>query len=128
MMGYFKPLRRKFGVMTLVLACLFTAGWIRSRYYEDWGFVRLGNTFYLLQSHQGGFSYHKWPKPPPTGQWFGSRSVQNIAILTIGNAPRNHFFIHYSTSAILLTPLAAWLLLSKPRAKVEPALPEQKRL
>lgn len=27
---YFKPLRRKIGVITLVLACVLTAGWIRS--------------------------------------------------------------------------------------------------
>lgn len=33
---YFKPLRRKFGVLTLVMACVLVAGWIRSksRMYE----------------------------------------------------------------------------------------------
>ena len=29
-MGYFKPLRRKIGVLTLLLACVFAAGWVRS--------------------------------------------------------------------------------------------------
>ena len=107
MWSYFKPLRRKIGDVTLVLACVFAAGNIRCRYYyEDWGFVRVGQTYYLLQSHHGGFSYHKWPKPPPN-QWFGSRSVQTISILGIGTGPRNHFFIDYFASAVLLTPLAA---------------------
>ena len=32
---FFKPLRRKFGVMTLVLACVFALGWVRSIYYSD---------------------------------------------------------------------------------------------
>ena len=29
-MGYFKPLRRKIGVLTLALSCVFAAGWVRS--------------------------------------------------------------------------------------------------
>ena len=34
-MGYFKPLRRKFGVITLVMACVFAAGWVRSLFVFD---------------------------------------------------------------------------------------------
>ena len=30
MVGYFKPLRRKIGMLMLMLACLSTAGWVRS--------------------------------------------------------------------------------------------------
>lgn len=30
MRGYFKPLRRKIGVLTLVMACLLLGGWMRS--------------------------------------------------------------------------------------------------
>src|SRR5689334_11887992 len=36
---YFKPFRRKIGVITLVMACVFSAGWIRSRNTSD--FLRL---------------------------------------------------------------------------------------
>lgn len=32
---YFKPLRRKIGVVTLAMACLFAAGWVRSRFIVD---------------------------------------------------------------------------------------------
>jgi hypothetical protein len=36
MMGsYFKPLRRKFGLVTLVMACAFMAGWVRSQLICD---------------------------------------------------------------------------------------------
>lgn len=35
MNGYFKPLRRKLGVVTLLLACIFAAGWVRSNYKYD---------------------------------------------------------------------------------------------
>lgn len=35
MWNYFKPLRRKLGVATLVLACVFTAGWVRSLLVVD---------------------------------------------------------------------------------------------
>jgi len=33
--GYFKPWRRKLGVVTLVMACVFAAGWIRSGDSQD---------------------------------------------------------------------------------------------
>lgn len=124
MREFFRGWKRKLGVVTLLMACVFVAAEIRGRFYEDWRFVRIGQTYYLLQSQHGGFSYHKWPKPPPSGQWFGSRSAQSITILGIGTAPSNHFFLDYSTSAILLTPLAAWLLLS--RSRTSRPVPEAK--
>lgn len=34
-MGFFKPLRRKFGVVTLVMACVFACGWVRSVYISE---------------------------------------------------------------------------------------------
>lgn len=35
MSEYFKPWRRKIGVLTLLIASMFTAGWIRSSTVED---------------------------------------------------------------------------------------------
>ena len=35
MNAYFKPLRRKLGVITLALACVFAAGWFRSHVVAD---------------------------------------------------------------------------------------------
>lgn len=34
-MGHFKPLRRKIGVLTLLLACMALVGWVRSNTVED---------------------------------------------------------------------------------------------
>jgi hypothetical protein len=35
MRDFFKPWRRKAGCVTLVMACLFAAGWVRSRSFHD---------------------------------------------------------------------------------------------
>ena len=32
---YFKPYRRKFGILTLMIACKFMAGWVRSLFIHD---------------------------------------------------------------------------------------------
>lgn len=40
-MGYLAPLRRKFGVVTLIGACLFTAVWVRSLIASDRITIRL---------------------------------------------------------------------------------------
>jgi len=34
-MGYFKPLRRKIGIVTLLLACVFMGGWVRSSFFIE---------------------------------------------------------------------------------------------
>ena len=40
MSGYFIPLRRKFGIATLAIACVFVAGWMRSLVFiDEIGFV-----------------------------------------------------------------------------------------
>lgn len=36
---FFKGWRRKTGVLTLVMACLFAAVWVRSMYQRDYQFV-----------------------------------------------------------------------------------------
>lgn len=33
--SFFKPWRRKLGLLTLLMACVFAAGWVRSRFSED---------------------------------------------------------------------------------------------
>lgn len=35
MNGFFKPLRRKIGVLTLALACVFITGWLRSKKFSE---------------------------------------------------------------------------------------------
>ena len=118
MNGYFRPLRRKLGILTIAMACVFAAMWVRSCYYDDWCFVRLGDTYYLLQSELGRLTCKKWPTPPPNGDIFGLRP--HFTVMATGIARRFLFSISYSASAISLTLVSAWLLLSKPRLKPTP--------
>ena len=48
--GYFKPWRRKVGICTLLLVCLFAAGWVRSFFRADCVFSDTSQ----FQSHNGG--------------------------------------------------------------------------
>ena len=52
---YFKPLRRKLGVVTLVMACVFAVGWVRGqiRYDEFRIFLWKATTVQLSSSHSG---------------------------------------------------------------------------
>lgn len=52
--GYFKPLRRKLGVVTLVMACVLMVGWVRSHSDDDRVYCPLGaNTYCSLRSSDG---------------------------------------------------------------------------
>ena len=54
MNGYFKPPRRKLGVVTLGLTCVFAAGWVRSLGGEEHVFCPVGkSTYYTLASDKG---------------------------------------------------------------------------
>lgn len=62
MLQYFKPLRRKIGMVTQVMACLFAVGWVRSLIVADevdWG---RGNLDHQLISHAGSirWQYKRW--------------------------------------------------------------------
>jgi hypothetical protein len=50
---YFKPRRRKIGVVTLVLACVFAAGWVRSEATYDFVTLNLGDSVYKVGSFSG---------------------------------------------------------------------------
>ena len=116
---YFKAWRRKFGVVTLVIACVFTAAWIRGFYYEDWAIVHFGNAHYLLRSDHGGLSCNKWDRPLPKGlPSQGTQPLSRITVLATRPAPQSDFFVYYSGVAISLGMLSAYLLLSRlpPRA------------
>ncbi len=54
---YFNPWRRKIGCMTLVLACLFIAGWVRSQHFSDFIKCRIGPQHWLfLRSNNDSFA------------------------------------------------------------------------
>lgn len=54
---FFKPLRRKFGVVTLGLACVLMVGWVRSLSAEDR--IDLWNDTWLTSS-RGPVSWERW--------------------------------------------------------------------
>ena len=87
MLDYFKPVRRKLGVVTLAMACLFAAGWVRSDHRSDivmydlnvnddnWGAISsyrqrlrwahiFGDPDNLKES--AGFQVLSYPVPPPS--------------------------------------------------------------
>ena len=107
---YFKPWRRKIGVVTLVMACVFAGAWVRSILVHDVIRIGPGNVECIIVSHAGIFSIWVGPdSPKPTSSWkiFGP----------IVTAPATHpgIPLPYSIIVIPLTLLSAYLLFSKQR-------------
>jgi hypothetical protein len=143
MWSYFKPLRRKIGVATLVLACVFATGWVRSLIVCDgllppWGPGELWSkngamilvTSILPRDPQASTSF-EWLRYPLADARFiyenGSfgcswrfEFVQSGICDCSLNGPRVVFTVYklwYGFITIPLTLLSAWLLLSKPQEK-----------
>jgi hypothetical protein len=87
--SYFKPWRRKIGVVTLMLACVLAANWICSAFAE-----RCLNLF--------GIGLYFTPEATEVV------TVNSMCIVGI-------FVVSHWLIVIPLTLLSAWLLLSKPR-------------
>lgn len=149
---YFKPLRRRIGVVTLVVACVFAAGWVRSLDRGDFLSSQLG----LSCSIAGGlfhefttgatnpnslFRYHSavmddWiidpyrnPKWEHKWKWqllgFGFSEYKYMALMKTGDMGRvdlAFYRIPYWSMVIPLALVSAYLLLSKPRAGKPPVL------
>lgn len=133
MRAYFKPLRRKLGVVTLVAACLMSIGWARS--------LVVGDAFQFTAGRGGAF--HQFASEFGAVQWSCWRinrylnpewATWPIAADPFGNAidRDDNWSIHYGSPGKLasltipywmivvpLTLLSAWLLLSKSR-RLEP--------
>jgi hypothetical protein len=142
MTAYFKSLRRKLGVATLAMACMFSGGWVRSLYIMDtFAFSHLPNEL-LLVSGDGvvgwqtisatsigslfdGFRWHS-QMPRSIEDIFNRAESLNkwhwngFGVMQLDNSTRLGC-IPYWSLVIPLTLLSAWLLLSKPRtAKTKP--------
>ena len=93
---YFKPWRRKFGVLTLGMACVFMAGWVRSR--SGWDALEFFRGSFAIQSDDGNLLLarivlnpsgrelkwsaipgHYWRGPDPNNPWqpipFGQNKI-----------------------------------------------------
>lgn len=70
----FKPMRRKIGVLTLVMACVFMAGWVRSKSKFENLEIPLGETAYAygVTSKGGGIDVYRVAGMEPAGEWIYS--------------------------------------------------------
>ncbi len=145
MNGYFRPLRRKFGVLTLLLACVFMVGWVRSLTVIDvltlrpdkycsvfivsnksWMFLQIAKAE-VRQAHR-----LRWPtsyrseRARHLKHFFKCYPGQPNVLIVDGKSPLPKLSVYacpYWSIIIPLTLLSAWLLLSKPRKKKSTELP-----
>lgn len=152
--SYFKPLRRKVGVVTLVLACLFAAGWVRSWNVHDvFSMARRQQSIDHLVSHCDSLfwatSHMNSPGESNIPFWSTNRFAfphtvadgPNADILwrwrycgfgtgEINDQPASYVSrtaivaIPYWSIVLPLTLLSAWLLLLKPRTEKLNQVPE----
>ena len=144
-MSYFKPLRRKFGVLTLGLACVFMSAWVRSlTIHEGIIFQASQSSDQRLISFQGAIHWC-WldgssdRQSFPSVKWLSSPHRTNLMVINPARSWRWRFagfgihdrtydenemftvlLIPYWSIVIPLTLLSAWLILSKPRTKQPP--------
>jgi hypothetical protein len=147
---YFKPWRRKIGVVTLVMACVFTAAWVRSQTLRD----RISLGKHSVQSYSGGVAWMQYTrfiqatlsidtdlvehyrndeaKIDKQLRWWRcgfENYEQEYHIATMGTGVVLVWRVLYWPIVIPLTLLSAFLLLSKPRKsapkKTTEAIPEK---
>lgn len=135
MRHFFNPLRRKIGVVTLVMACMLAAGWVRSLFFRDWTQVGpINQRLHVLESDLGELIWFAWDRLPPFDPKWNSEPVEPprgyentlirpLFVRSIGGIvyiDKGQWYygcklvVPYSTLVIPLTLLSAWLLLSQP--------------
>ena len=144
---YFKPWRRKIGVMTLLIACVLAAGWVKSAAFNDLIIFPIGQDLrFGVVSNRGRIALvrHDWHENAPTLRtyWFSASFAEHpdavfildheelqwllrLGAFGIRQRLTSSFTVSliqlpYWSIVIPLTLLSAWLLLSKPRTKTTP--------
>lgn len=152
MWAFFKPLRRKVGICTLMLACVAMAGWMRSQTKYDYismnatpwkydlssgfGYVRIHranhlehfrfwDTYFNLPLNK----HHQNARPNDLWIVFRPRWRFDLAGLHLSDGiahgtEHRYLFVPYWSIVLPLTALSAFLLLSKPRQSTEKKIPE----
>ena len=142
MRNFFRGWKRKFGVVTLVLTCLFAGGWVRSQHRSDMFTnrvkMRLRAIFSVDQSivlEWAENTEHLWwatvfrSDPAIPNEFLGNDVIRwNFHLLGFrhGSVPADRFpydvtfvVIPYWSIVLPLTLLSAWLMLSQPNTRVE---------
>lgn len=144
MREFLRPVRRKFGLIMLVMACVLMAGWARSQSIDDSYFVSHNSWTRLIESRSGSIRWTTFDFPGVTnddGTKFGSVPVREsdpvefvlrkyapvtrMSFLGLSFSEGNFFSIStvkrwvipYSLIALPLTLLSAWLLIRKGRKR-----------
>lgn len=139
--GHFHSWRKKAGLVPLVLACVFTAGWVRSLGLQDELGWASGYSRYELCSREGRLWLFcsKYTEPKEAG-WFADCTKNLLRIDTAELPARQshldwrwdwigfhfssgdfqtgqfrHYMVPYWSIVIPSTGLSAWLLLGNPR-------------
>lgn len=144
--NYFKPLRRKIGVLTLVIACMFAAGWLRSYSYIDIVASSVGGTKLVFMSGSQklrlifpgermlqmvatiqdpeGERINGWiiAGAPWETKKFSVRSEAGriVKVNSLDVKQEQFLLIPFWSIVLPLTLLSAWLLFSKPRQPETP--------
>ena len=138
MRNFIRPWRRKAGVMVLGLACLFTVGWVRSFYWFELAWIPFSQTSTIqFSSMLSRFSLMRLSEPHQLKYTtFEKAGDHYLTLLTAESSYRVcgvRFFskldayhvdtagivVPYWMPVVLMTLLAAYLLLSKPRSSME---------
>ncbi len=147
---FFKPRRRKVGVVTLLMACVSMAAWVRSLSTYDSAMISNGDrSYHQLMSSPNWIGWTLIPCtkgaiPAVIRRQYGCHSGDAYNLNSQGpytpfcmiyshleskgkgfnyvdsNEVNPHLIIPYSSIVAPLTLLAAWLLLSKPRTRSNP--------
>jgi hypothetical protein len=142
MHDFFKPWRRKFGVVVLVMACVFAAGWIRSRRtvdcleiespFSDCVVISGDERLQIVEGRINDWvSNPIWVKLAMTSKRSSdhegirmNRKSFDASFVYLNRDPRA--IAPYWSLVVPLTLLSACLLLSKPRQKKPvPAKPSE---
>ena len=125
---YFYGWRRKAGCFSLVMACVFNAGWLRSLCGVYWLRLSMSGYQLLFISFNGSIHCSRdltanvLDKSRMLDWHFGSDLPYLDQMATEGILN-----VYYSLFVIPLTLLSAWLLMSKPRAPKHANHPDETR-
>ena len=141
---FFKGWRRKIGIVTLVMACVFAVGWVRSHFTDDTIIFSVGKTWlFNFESNQCGLgaraaaygtdisTFKMMWTSHPINPSESTDPMVNVSVPVRLDGGQFHFgckgmdlfqrryfaicFVPYWSVVIPLTLLSAYLLLSKPR-------------
>ena len=96
MIEFFRGWKRKVGCVTLVLACVFSAGWVRSSSIFDGVHFNFGSTEYTVYSEDGGLWFARYldipiSEPEPWISWNSAKITEWDGYTVDANGYRQPF-------------------------------------